>query len=531
MFRHMKNSLFACGTLKIILKDSLARVGFSTLTVLVGICFSSVTYAQARSIEEFLQQKENWEEFTLIDYEWRLEGRFAFVSGTTMTFPHCTMPFHIPDDIVRNRGSTGAVELTGRIAKVDGKLVFRVNSITSRPKDRDRLRAMRFDIDPDQPEQWYKIADWGHRRAKFYEDAELAQDARALDQQGVVTALRRLKSDDENGLEVLLVTAREKKVDESLLQQILHQSLHVRWNALRKAKWNGAAYAELEADLTQQLPGSRDQLKRWPEDLSQKYAREPIDIYANTPVEDRLTLHRLFLVSLVSEIILHDALPDGSNGFEIANRFRKETPERPEQAQQWIRKGIAFHQARLPNMTRSQLDEYTRKLELEDESILVREARQKWLLAREPHYRAEGARGLADLANQWMSLLRDQSTATQFYIESWTVNKDYAPASEWLTSHGMRLVDGRWMTEEAIKAMPLSPIDQAIRDGRIEVGMTRNQVLSTLGGPPDRLTRIATSQGVGEWWEYDATGVVIRFARNRRSAEAVVEKIDAVSPP
>lgn len=478
-------------------------------------------------MEEFLQYKDKWEEFTLTDYEWRLEGRVSFVIGTSMTLTNCPMSFVLTEEMVRSRGNTGVVEVTGRITKGDGKLVFRATSLASRPKDRDRLRQMRFGIDSEKPADWFKVADWGHQRAKFYDDPSLETDAVELDRFGVRTALRQLNLGDESGLAAVLETARQKKVGTELEEIILHQTLQARRSALGKQKWDAASYAQLEADILRQLPGSQQQLKVWPEELERRYMADPVRVYTELPVEQRVTLNRLFAVSVISERILHDAAADGSNGLELADQFRDRIPERPNLAIQALKEGIRFHEKRVPMMTRSQLEEFCRRLERENESLLATEVKKTWLKGRETQHREDGARGLADLADQWMSLLQDQATATQFYIEAWETNKEYAPARDWLSTHGMKLIDGRWLPEAVAAAMPVPPIEKAIRDGRVEIGMTRRQVLSALGGPPTRMTRIATSQGMGEWWEYDTSGVVIRFVRSRRSSETVVEKIES----
>src|SRR5690606_13500209 len=107
------------------------------LLLMFGCCFllAGPVQAQTRSIQEFLSHQENFEKFTLTDYDWRLEGRFSLISGTTMTFPHCPVPFLLTEEMVRNRGTTGVVEVTGRLVKIEGKVVFRVTSIASRPKD------------------------------------------------------------------------------------------------------------------------------------------------------------------------------------------------------------------------------------------------------------------------------------------------------------------------------------------------------------------------------------------------------------
>jgi len=501
-----------------------------TLCLLViscwGLVWSPPLMAQARSIQEFLQYQEKWEEFTLTEYDWHLEGRFALISGDQMTFTHCPLPILITEEMSRNRGNTGVVEVTGQIVRHNGKLAFRAKSLKSIPRDRDRLRNLRFGIDSTKPEEWYKVADWGHRRAAFYSDKVLEEDARNLDWNGVTTALRRLSLADEAGLEALVTTAREKQMDEELIQRILHDSLQAKRLSLQKQEWNPEAQQQLEKQVFEELPGSRTPLKTWPVDLQKQYTASPSQFYADAKEETRPTLNRIFAVSLLADRFRHETRPDGRNSFEIADRLRTEIPERADLLHDALKNGIRYFQSQVPTMTRSELDQFCQRLERENETLVLQDVKRKWLTAREPFYRQDGARGLADLAEQWLSLLQDQEQATKFYIDSWKANTEYTPATEWLTRHGMKLVNGNWMSAAELAAMPLSPIELAIRDGRVEIGMTRQQVLSALGGAPSSLTRSATSRGVQEWWEYDSAGVVIQFGRSRRQNETLVEKVE-----
>ncbi len=487
--------------------------------------------AQVRSIQEFLNHQENFEKFTLTDYDWRLEGRFSIISGTTMTFPHCPVQFILTEEMVRNRGTTGVVEITGRLVKEDGKVVFKVASIASRPKDTERLRNMRLGIDATKTEEWFRIADWGHQRAKFYDDAALEREAAELDHQGVLTEFRRLTLDNEPELKALLQVAQERKIELDLRQQIQHKLFQARAVALRKTDADGQSWLGLQKDALQSLSGAETQLKNWPEDLAGRYRQHPVETYAASSQSDRRILHRIFVATIISDRITRDLKPDGSNGFQIADRLTEEVPDRRDLAESIIKDAIAYQETRLAKLNLSELDELCRRLEQVDRKAEVTQVKQKFLQARTPGYRQDGARGLSDLAELWMMLLNDTKTAAELYQEAWAMNNDYLPAREWLTAHGMQLVNGRWMTQAEVAAMPVPELEKAIREGRVEPGMTRQQVLSALGGAPSTQTRIATAQGVLEWWEYHNVGIVVRFGRSSRGLGSVVDKIDSLPAP
>jgi|GEM_PF-1491236 len=490
---------------------------------------NSLAWADAKSIQEFMGYESRWLEFQKSDYVWTLEGRYVALSGGTMTFPHCPIPFLLSSDQTRNRGTTGVVEVTGKLDRDGTKFLFRVASLRSRPKDTDRLRNMRFGIDSEKAADWYRVADWGHARAKFYDDPELEKEALELDRQGVQTELRRAPPTDEAALTSLLQTARDKSVGEDITHQILHELFQARLTNLRRDSRSPEAFQPLLQQIGQDLPGSMQHLMPFPAELDQNYTRHPLLGYADSSAEQRQVLNRLLALQVIATQTELKLQPDGSNGFQLADQLKTAAPERLDLIQKYEQTAIASHLEHLSTMTHAQLEEFAAQLEHRDKPELALETKQKWLEAREPFFRQEGARGLADLADHWVNWMNDLPRATRLYQEAWKVNHDYAPASEWLTAHGYVLENGQWLVAENMPAVPPSALDKALREGRVEPGMTAAQVQAILGGLPTQLTRIATSRGVSEWWGYPDSGIVVRMATPRNGGEILVERIDTLT--
>jgi hypothetical protein len=93
---------------------------------------------------------------------------------------------------------------------------------------------------------------------------------------------------------------------------------------------------------------------------------------------------------------------------------------------------------------------------------------------------------------------------------------------------GYVLKKGRWLTADESKAIPEGKLEKALREGRVEQGMTATQVLKSLGAPLTT-TRIASSGQIGEVWTYGQAGasrLTIYLVKRATQIEARVVGID-----
>lgn len=485
--------------------------------------------AEVRSIQEFMVFKDKWDKFVATEYVWQLEGRYSGISDDTLTFMNCPLPFRLSSDLANNRDNSSVVEVTGTIVQEEKGLAFRVKKLEARPRDMDRLKSMRFEIDIQKPENWYRLADWARERGAFYKDKDLAAAAVDLDRLGVLTELRQLKPEDEQGFATLKQKAREKQLDPPLIQQITHDELQARFLNLRKKEFSEPAWKQLEEQIQQELLRTKKPLATFPSELNDKYLAAPREVYAAANSDERRTLGRLFLIETLLQRLLHQARPDGSNGFEIADQLQALTPERADLQKTYHDLAIAWNLKRIDVATRIQLDGLASRLEKLGRKDLAIAAKQKWLSVRESVFRQDGARGLADLAELWMSLLQDESKATRLMQEAWVENPQYTPATDWLTAHGYQLIEGKWLSEIEIAAMPEDPRKVAIREGRLEVGMTATDVHAAIGTPPTSMTRSVSRRQVTEWWVYKDSGILVQLVKGSRERESHVVSVEKLA--
>ncbi|MEW4488423.1 hypothetical protein AB1L42_10105 [Thalassoglobus sp. JC818] len=483
-----------------------------------GIC-------EARSIQSFNAVKEKWGD--LVGTTWQIEGRYALMGSTSLKFVNCDMPFRFSSNVSRPSGQFKNLEVIGKIQKNNGRLFFEVNSLRKVPSDDEQYLARRARVDSDDPKAMYELADWAEERARFYGDEDLRMKAQQLKQNGLLIEYRQLETIDQRALDHLLKKAREFQLDESLVQEFLHRGYWEQFDQLNKLRDRVDRLTELHVSVARNLPGASTPLEQYPQELADKYFAGPIQLYDESKNPARRQLDRLFYLKVSVDMILAQADASGANGFAIAKRLKTDAPERADLIREYESKELAYASKRLDTMTRAEmLNLSNRYVDFGDASQAV-ETKRNWLASRESLARGQGARGLVDYAEDWIQLLDDREAAARFYIEAWKINPQYPLATEWLDKNGYALHEGNWTPKDLIPETRESQIETAIREGRIEEGMTQHQVKSAMGIAPDSIVRFASSGRVSELWIYDAAGVMIRFGWKQGDSNGQVNSISS----
>ena len=118
--------------------------------------------------------------------------------------------------------------------------------------------------------------------------------------------------------------------------------------------------------------------------------------------------------------------------------------------------------------------------------------------------------------------MEDRQTAAKLLKEAYELSPESEEIKQQLRLWGYVFKQGSWFTAVEAAKLPEDPIDQAIRDGRVVVGMTSSQVKRALGGKPTLMTRAATAGVICELWVYGRRGtarLIVQFQRRVRRAE------------
>ncbi|WP_146507417.1 hypothetical protein [Thalassoglobus neptunius] len=498
------------------------------IVVVVLLCllgFHREGFCEARSIQSFTAVKEKWDD--LVGTTWQIEGRYSLMGATTLKFVNCEMPFRFSSDVMRPSGQFKNLEVIGKIQKKNGRLFFEVRSLRKVPSDDEQYLARRARVDSDDSKAMYELAEWAEERARFYGDEDLRKRAQQLKQNGLLVEYRQLETIDQRALDHLLKKAREFQLDERIVQEFLHRGYWEQFDQTNRLRDRVERLTELHVSIARNLPGASTPLETYPQELADEYFAAPIQMYDQSRNENRRQLDRLFYLKVSVDMILAQADASGANGFAIAKRLKTDAPERKDLIREYEAKELAYASKRLDTMTRAEmLNLSNRYVDFGDPSQAV-ETKRKWLASRELLARGQGARGLVDYAEDWIQLLDDREAAARFYMEAWKINPQYPLATEWLDKNGYALHDGIWTPKELIPETRESQIEMAIREGRIEKGMTQHQVKAAMGIAPDSIVRFASSGRISELWTYDAAGVMIRFSWKQGDSNGQVNSISS----
>ena len=496
---------------------------------------TSAAAAEPQSIESFLAQKENWRAYAQAGLTLRLEGRYTGLSRRIIRFENCDLFFEAPSgaELPRLVGSSRTAEVTGHLIQRGGRFVFIVRGLTSRPSDLESLRARRAEIiRRGDAESRYVVGEWAARRADFYEDEELQREADAVNLEGLTIERNALAADDIDGRLALAEKARRLELPDAVRVELLHEAYRIEWDDLRKPEQpNQQGFLE---KLARDLPGSTEPLKALAPELEKSYSALPLAAYTRADLSERRTLHRLFYTEVVLAMILRDVQPDGRNGAEIAQRIEERLPERRALAQQHRNAELQWRLTRVASLPRSEMLALAEEFAEGGQPDKAVETKQNWLAARTERLRQDGASGLVVAAEEYVNLLDDRETAIKLLLEAYRLAPESKQVAAALGRHGYVWRLGQWLPAEEAEAIPLSPVQQAIREGRISAGMTAVHVRQALGAPSS-ITRVATAEQVNEVWTYgepNSSRLAIHFLRPRQRppAEARVAGISQIGP-
>ncbi|MCA9087145.1 MAG: hypothetical protein KDA90_00760 [Planctomycetaceae bacterium] len=488
-----------------------------------------ISQAEPRSIEEFMSFKDKWPQLASATSTWNLEGRYGFIGKEEMRFAQCPLKFLLPPDTRITTRNSNVVEVVGSLRKDGNDIVFEIRKLSSRPSDLTTLGLKRAALVATDPQAWYGLGDWAIGRGSFYSDEELKFEARKLYLLGVETERGLIKTGDFAALQTLARKAMEYSLHSEVSRDLKHQAHRERFDIAKTQP--KANLSELILLLKEDLPAAGRPLSFVNPELVQAYSKDPVKAYTAASPQTRDQYDRLFAVELEMLRITRDIKPDGSNGNAIADRIATFVPERTELVDPYRVNELNYHVSRIPAMTRQEMLDLAAKFEQRNEPERVIEVKQSWLKARETRLRRDGARGLCELAEDWITLLEDYETARSLYIEAYKTNPGYPPSSIWLEANGYVLHQNKWIPKDQAPPDGDAAMLAAIQQGRVLMGMTEAQVRSALGTIPTSTLRFARSRGSTELLVFETAGLVIRLDRQNHIEPSRVVEIRSHAAP
>jgi tetratricopeptide (TPR) repeat protein len=509
------------------------RRGLSTVAGVVFLC-ASVANAQTevRSIEQFNKLKSQLQRLAADRTPLKVEGRHSTMSDVGLLFQNCDVWFRpVRDQVFKNPTKwPRMIEVHGHMAQQRGKFVFVVQKMLRRPSDLRRLQIDELGIRGDAVEQRYQLAKWAAARAAFYDDKVLRQRAEALFRRGLTAEREKLADGDTGGLFALADKAAGFKLPASLQLEFRHEACQKIWS--ESPDEQDKDVHKLLETMLKLLPGCTKTLKSPQTKFEEKYWANPLSVYRDADETARLQLHRIFFRHVLLSTIVNEGTEKTKNGFQIADEIDKQVPERHDLAEEYRDRQLADELAHVAFSTRPEAERLAGRFRERKQPEKAQQALQLWLDAREKQLRPDGAAGLWQLAEEYLSVMSDRPKAVSLLVEAYELSPESKEIAERLTRLGYRLTNGKWLSTSEVGALPETPLARSMREGIVAVGMTSEQVRKTLGSPTG-IMRVATSGQINDVWIYGERGksrLAIQFIRpvRRSLADAHVVAVSQI---
>jgi len=502
-----------------------ARLLIVVLSCLVLMVESAWTADNAWSVPYFNSRKSEWDQ--LIGATISLEGRVSLAGGGQLRLMKFELPIHGPEAQIRTLQARRSVEVVGRLKRDNGKLIFDAVRIQTIPSDLEQFSSRTTRFRNATAAEWTEVADWARERSTFYEDDDLLKKAQAAYEQAVNAEWKTLAADDAEGRLKLARKAAGYQVSIARQQELKHEACRILWTSLSRQKESTAAdWSSLAERLRKELSGSEERLATYPAELAAQYEREPLHVYFEAREEVRRQLHRIFYLTVLLQAIEREADADGRNGDAIAARLEAEVPELAARAEQYRDRKLKWRLDHAETATRPEIEQLVVDAQAVKKPEVARAALSRWFQAREPRLREDGAVGRLQLADEYLTLQKDERKAVQLLVEAHKLDPSFAEVLERLRLLGYAYVGGTWTRSAQPPAVTEEPHFQ--NPSALQVGMTASAARNAMGGNPANRARVLTKGKVTEIWTFGARGstrLVLRLEGDRLATELKVVDI------
>ncbi|HVW02900.1 MAG TPA: hypothetical protein VHB77_21250 [Planctomycetaceae bacterium] len=496
-------------------------------SIVLAFLFAFAGAAQAMDVEEFESRRE---QLVAAGLTVKVEGRWSVFGRDSLKFRNCQILFRASESLPQSLHDRPNVEVSGTLVREGKQTFFRVTSYHSMPSDIEQFTRLRAQLIVERADPWYELAAWGRKRAKFYNDTQLQEISDEAAMRGFSIERRKAARDDAGAFDRLLERARELKLPSDVRIELLHEKYQGQWQAQKRdehADLHGLANA-----IARDLPGAAEPLKSPEPKLRDEYLTNPTRVYADAKRDVRRQLDRIFWGEVKAAAIQRAAAPDGSNGFEIAQALDDAAPEFHPLAEEYRDRALALRAEQVGKLSRSEMLALRQEFITRQQPEQGRDVVESWLTFRRKKLDAEDIEGLLHLVEDYDKLLERRDQGTKLLLDAIAKAPESPGLKQALEGRGMRLRDGQWMTEAEFLNTPETRMQQALREGRVEVGMTADQVRKGLG-PPLAATRFATAGETTEVWTYGQSGgsqLVIYLQRQKPQPDARVVGVDQFVP-
>ena len=501
---------------------SLKRFLLLSFTALALSCGSSLSAAD--SIQSFVKQKAKWN--SLVGKSMTLEGRYSSIGKNIIRFRNCDLTFRSAKPLPRISGSGKTVEVFGRLLKENSRIVFAVDRLRELSSDTEKLRKKRFSLlGSAKPDDWYELGSWAENRGRFYKDQQLLDASKQAYRKGLDIEKRAIKADDEKAWYALIDKASKFKLPATLRKELTHTTYYNLWRSRRDDK--SADLKSFAEKIARDLSDATIPIQPPDPKLRVRYQKDGLALYNAANEKTQNKLHRILYSDVYKNFIVRQLTGDYSNGFAIAAEIDKQVPEFHALAEQYRDQQLKTELTAVATYSRRQITDLAERLRNRDLKKEADKSLSDWLKNKERQLAKNDSSGRIQLAEDYLAILEDQTSAGRLLLEA----DQLTPKSEEITNRleklGYGLNDGKWLPPKALKAQGEDSISKAMREGRVEIGMTRAQVRKTLGSPTT-ISRIATAGRISEIWAFgqkSSSKLVVHFSSKNPTDKSKVRSV------
>lgn len=457
---------------------------------------SLVAAEKIYSVEELNAEKDRWPQW--LDQVLKVEGQvISFAGRNQFKLRHCELPFHLSDEQLRAVDVGRNVELTGRMRKESGKLIFLASRAKVLGSHVEQFAALEAKLKSAEPDEWYELAHWAAARGKFYDDDELLTRSRRAWRKGLQLEHAALPADDAQARLDLARKVHEHQPDAALEGELTHEAARLRWRQAEQDE----TQQEFLAWLTEKFPASAKPLTEFPGELNRRYLANPLETFRKANDEDRDKIARLLYLEAELARILPRAKDDGSNASQIADELASRAPERTELIEKYRELGLRWRLGSIASASRQEALRLADDLKARDQAEDARTLLKSWIRSQETKVRQDDPVGLLQLADDYLQLVDDEPAAVKLLIAAYELDPSLEDAGDRLKRLGYRWDQNRWTKGDDADA----PLGLGSTPHQLAEGMTADAVRQLLGEPTG-ITRVISRKGVYQVWSFAQPG-------------------------
>ncbi len=402
----------------------------------------------------------------------------------------------------------------GSLRRDAATLVFDVSGLELVEGDRERLDAAVAALAPGDYAARTAWAAWAEARASAFQDDELAARARQVEAQALAIEADRPAADPPAHWLRLADRAKARKVEGPLAGALAHRAFRARLNAARTAD-DLAKLAEAVAtffpDAAKPPAGAPT-----PEAVATAaaweaaYQANPSKAYTDAPPLARAGFDRDLVADALERDLDRRAADAPEQALALAEQASSALPDRPAVADRLERIGLERALADPEALREAEVIALAARFARRGDPGRGDDLIRRWLDdQRSRRLGPADAEGRVILAEKYERLLKDRAAAADLLRNAWRIDPETAGAADGLRRLGYRKESDDWV---ANVPGPATPPDRGRDRDTVRLadslrGLTRDQILERLGGPPDRVARsFAQGQFVEQWIYRSAKG-------------------------